>query len=123
MVDCPWIGAPSRQVRPVKSRAYVGTANAPVRGMKRIILALFIVAAMAAPASARARKGKRVHRPSAAPVQTVEKDKAILPPKVDNASEYEKAKAQLADLNTIQQDTPIEFLHNQTDDKENPLKK
>jgi hypothetical protein len=92
-------------------------------GMKRIILALFVVGALAAPASAKARKGKRVHRPSSAPVQTVEKDKAILPPKVDNASEYEKAKAQLADLNTIQADTPIEFLHNQSDDHENPLKK
>jgi len=86
--------------------------------MTRMWLILGLVVGLAAPAVA--KKPKRHHK--AAPPATAPKgepDRAAAPPKVDNQSDYQKAKAQLDDLKTSRE-LPLVSLDNQADDREVP---
>ena len=90
--------------------------------MSRTLLIVIVAVGLAAPASA--KKAKR-HVPHKAPASVAVKgdvDKAVLPPKTNAATDYEKAKAELDDLQSSRE-IPLATLDNQASDSENPLKK
>jgi hypothetical protein len=92
--------------------------------MCKYILTICLVMAVGGPAGAKKpRRHKSTHAAAQAAPAKHDVDRADVPPKVDSASEFQKAKAELDDLRTPTRDTPTEFLENQASDGESPFHK